>query len=76
MFIIYSCVYKCVCQQFAERMYSDLRNTITLHLQHMAVQLQVSHKTIILTNKKKGGGGRGGGGGREGVRTDSTLPQM
>ncbi|XP_780853.3 CDK2-associated and cullin domain-containing protein 1 [Strongylocentrotus purpuratus] len=45
---MYSCVYKCVCQQFAERMYSDLCNTITLHLQHRAVQLQNSSECQVL----------------------------
>ncbi|XP_072177697.1 CDK2-associated and cullin domain-containing protein 1-like [Diadema setosum] len=45
---MYSCVYKCVCQQFAERMYSDLRHTITQHLQHMAVQLQNCSETQVL----------------------------
>nr|XP_054766284.1 CDK2-associated and cullin domain-containing protein 1-like [Lytechinus pictus] len=45
---MYSCVYKCVCQQFAERMYCDLRNTIILHLQHKAVQLQNCSESQVL----------------------------
>ena len=36
-----SCVYKCVCKQFSERLYGDLLNEITCHLQRLSQQLQV-----------------------------------
>jgi len=38
---MYSCVYKCVCKQFSERLYSDLLNQITTHLQQLSLELQV-----------------------------------
>ncbi|XP_049633618.1 CDK2-associated and cullin domain-containing protein 1-like [Suncus etruscus] len=37
---IYSCVYKCVCQQHSEQMYSDLIKKITSHLQRVSEELQ------------------------------------
>ncbi|XP_075071658.1 CDK2-associated and cullin domain-containing protein 1 [Mixophyes fleayi] len=39
---IYSCVYKCVCQQHSEQMYSDLMCKITRHLQKVSLELQAS----------------------------------
>lgn len=39
---IYSCVYKCVCQQHSEQMYNDLIHKITGHLQHISEELQAS----------------------------------
>ncbi|XP_006012187.1 CDK2-associated and cullin domain-containing protein 1 isoform X2 [Latimeria chalumnae] len=39
---IYSCVYKCVCQQHSEQMYSDLIRKITNHLQKNSEELQAS----------------------------------
>ncbi|KAK1166321.1 CDK2-associated and cullin domain-containing protein 1 [Acipenser oxyrinchus oxyrinchus] len=42
---IYSCVYKCVCQQHSEQMYNDLIHKITDHLQHISEELQVSLHT-------------------------------
>nr|XP_015201995.1 PREDICTED: CDK2-associated and cullin domain-containing protein 1 isoform X1 [Lepisosteus oculatus] len=39
---IYSCVYKCVCQQHSEQMYNDLIQKITGHLQRVSDELQVS----------------------------------
>ncbi|MGH0115895.1 UNVERIFIED_CONTAM: hypothetical protein FKN15_054251 [Acipenser sinensis] len=38
---IYSCVYKCVCQQHSEQMYNDLIHKITGHLQHISEELQL-----------------------------------
>ncbi|XP_038071053.1 CDK2-associated and cullin domain-containing protein 1-like isoform X2 [Patiria miniata] len=38
---MYSCVYKCVCHQYSERMYRDLRRIITGYLQEKAVYLQM-----------------------------------
>ncbi|KAB0405759.1 hypothetical protein E2I00_001600, partial [Balaenoptera physalus] len=38
---IYSCVYKCVCQQHSEQMYSDLIKKITNHLERVSKELQV-----------------------------------
>ena len=29
---MYSCVYKCVCKQFAERLYRDLMTKVEMHL--------------------------------------------
>ncbi|XP_072095734.1 CDK2-associated and cullin domain-containing protein 1 [Mobula birostris] len=39
---IYSCVYKCVCQQHSEQMYCDLITKITSHLRRISEELQVS----------------------------------
>lgn len=39
---IYSCVYKCVCQQHSEQMYSDLLCKITQHLHQVSQELQAS----------------------------------
>ncbi|XP_072335601.1 CDK2-associated and cullin domain-containing protein 1 [Scyliorhinus torazame] len=39
---IYSCVYKCVCQQHSEQMYCDLITKITSHLRRVSEELQVS----------------------------------
>ncbi|OCT69748.1 CDK2-associated and cullin domain-containing protein 1 isoform X1 [Xenopus laevis] len=39
---IYSCVYKCVCQQHSEQMYSDLIHKITSHLESVSQELQAS----------------------------------
>ncbi|XP_078079367.1 CDK2-associated and cullin domain-containing protein 1 isoform X2 [Mustelus asterias] len=37
---IYSCVYKCVCQQHSEQMYCDLITKITSHLRRVSEELQ------------------------------------
>ncbi|XP_074151832.1 CDK2-associated and cullin domain-containing protein 1-like isoform X3 [Sminthopsis crassicaudata] len=37
---IYSCVYKCVCQQHSEQMYNDLIKKITNHLERVSKELQ------------------------------------
>ncbi|KAM3913505.1 CDK2-associated and cullin domain-containing protein 1 [Leptodactylus fuscus] len=39
---IYSCVYKCVCQQHSEQMYSDLMCKITCHLEKVSQELQAT----------------------------------
>ncbi|KAM9326876.1 CDK2-associated and cullin domain-containing protein 1 [Gastrophryne carolinensis] len=39
---IYSCVYKCVCQQHSEQMYGDLMAKITRHLHAVSQELQAS----------------------------------
>ncbi|KAG9344329.1 hypothetical protein JZ751_010998 [Albula glossodonta] len=39
---IYSCVYKCVCQQHSEMMYSDLKQKISTHLEQVSEELQGS----------------------------------
>ncbi|XP_077992497.1 CDK2-associated and cullin domain-containing protein 1-like [Glandiceps talaboti] len=39
---MYSCVYKCVCQQHSEQMYNDLLMVITQHLNRLSVELQSS----------------------------------
>lgn len=38
---IYSCVYKCVCQQHSEMMYSDLKQKVMAHLELVSKDLQV-----------------------------------
>jgi hypothetical protein len=38
---MYSCVYKCVCKQFGERLYSDLVQLVTDHLEQLSLQLQM-----------------------------------
>ncbi|PIO12628.1 hypothetical protein AB205_0054160 [Aquarana catesbeiana] len=45
---IYSCVYKCVCQQHSEQMYSDLLCKITQHLHQVSQELQVPCHTYSL----------------------------
>ncbi|XP_046333035.1 CDK2-associated and cullin domain-containing protein 1-like [Haliotis cracherodii] len=37
---MYSCVYKCVCKQFSERLYSDLLALMTSHVQMLNTQLE------------------------------------
>ncbi|XP_053306117.1 CDK2-associated and cullin domain-containing protein 1 isoform X2 [Spea bombifrons] len=37
---IYSCVYKCVCQQHSEQMYADLMRKIASHLERVSQDLQ------------------------------------
>uniref|UniRef100_A0A8C4WU83 CDK2 associated cullin domain 1 n=1 Tax=Eptatretus burgeri TaxID=7764 RepID=A0A8C4WU83_EPTBU len=45
---IYSCVYKCVCQQHSERMHSDLIAKISLHLNNLSEELQgCSEETYV-----------------------------
>ncbi|KAK7482053.1 hypothetical protein BaRGS_00026745 [Batillaria attramentaria] len=39
---MYSCVYKCVCKQFSERLYADLINHIRQHVQTLSAQLQTN----------------------------------
>uniref|UniRef100_A0A670Z699 CDK2-associated and cullin domain-containing protein 1 n=1 Tax=Pseudonaja textilis TaxID=8673 RepID=A0A670Z699_PSETE len=45
---IYSCVYKCVCQQHSEQMYSDLIKKITNHLERVSKELQVSPPDLYI----------------------------
>ncbi|XP_029466360.1 CDK2-associated and cullin domain-containing protein 1 isoform X2 [Rhinatrema bivittatum] len=45
---IYSCVYKCVCQQHSEQMYSDLMDKITDHLERVSKELQVSPPDLYI----------------------------
>ncbi|XP_071793793.1 CDK2-associated and cullin domain-containing protein 1-like isoform X2 [Asterias amurensis] len=45
---MYSCVYKCVCQQYSERMYKDLRRLITAYLQDKFIYLQMCTGTEFL----------------------------
>lgn len=37
---MYSCVYKCVCKQFSERLYNDLLRYMSSHLATLSVELQ------------------------------------
>ncbi|XP_033757779.1 CDK2-associated and cullin domain-containing protein 1-like [Pecten maximus] len=39
---MYSCVYKCVCKQFSDRLYTDLMNHMIQHLKNLNQQLQSS----------------------------------
>ncbi|XP_035125133.1 CDK2-associated and cullin domain-containing protein 1 isoform X2 [Callithrix jacchus] len=45
---IYSCVYKCVCQQHSEQMYSDLIKKITNHLERVSKELQMGSHSCLL----------------------------
>lgn len=45
---IYSCVYKCVCQQHSEQMYNDLIRKITNHLKRVSEELQASLLDIYI----------------------------
>ncbi|XP_060624498.2 CDK2-associated and cullin domain-containing protein 1 isoform X2 [Anolis sagrei] len=45
---IYSCVYKCVCQQHSEQMYSDLIKKITNHLERVSEELQASPRDLYI----------------------------
>lgn len=38
---MYTCVYKCVCKQFSERLFADLLQTITSHLEQVYLNIQV-----------------------------------
>ncbi|KAH9500100.1 CDK2-associated and cullin domain-containing protein 1 [Bulinus truncatus] len=37
---MYSCVYKCVCKQFSERLYNDLLYHLTSHMEHLNLELK------------------------------------
>ena len=39
----FSCVYKCVCKQWSERLYKDLFDQITSHLEILSQTLQVCY---------------------------------
>ncbi|XP_030058491.1 CDK2-associated and cullin domain-containing protein 1 isoform X2 [Microcaecilia unicolor] len=45
---IYSCVYKCVCQQHSEQMYSDLMEKIADHLERVSKELRVSPQDLYI----------------------------
>ncbi|XP_056147365.1 CDK2-associated and cullin domain-containing protein 1 [Lampris incognitus] len=47
---IYSCVYKCVCQQHSELLYRDLTLKITTHLKQVSSQLQDSSPEDFIEN--------------------------
>lgn len=47
---IYGYVYKCVCQQHSELLYSDLTSKITAHLQQVSTQLQASPPENLIEN--------------------------
>ncbi|XP_024280167.1 CDK2-associated and cullin domain-containing protein 1 isoform X2 [Oncorhynchus tshawytscha] len=47
---IYSCVYKCVCQQHSELLYKDLMLKITTHLQQVSSDLQISPPRNLIEN--------------------------
>ncbi|KAM9478021.1 CDK2-associated and cullin domain-containing protein 1 isoform 2-T2 [Clarias gariepinus] len=47
---IYSHVYKCVCQQYSEQLYSDLIWKITSHLQKLCLELQESRPESFVEN--------------------------
>ncbi|XP_014847797.1 PREDICTED: CDK2-associated and cullin domain-containing protein 1 isoform X1 [Poecilia mexicana] len=47
---IYGYVYKCVCQQHSELLYSDLTSKITAHLQQVSTQLQASPTENLIEN--------------------------
>ncbi|XP_005089489.1 CDK2-associated and cullin domain-containing protein 1 [Aplysia californica] len=41
---MYSCVYKCVCKQFSERLYNDLLRYLSEHMEYLNAELK-SHET-------------------------------
>jgi len=45
---MYTCVYKCVCKQFSERLYADLLSTITAHLEHVSYELPTQDGTLYI----------------------------
>ncbi|XP_076022863.1 CDK2-associated and cullin domain-containing protein 1 [Genypterus blacodes] len=47
---IYSYVYKCVCQQHSELLYTDLTSKITRHLQEVSTHLQASPPENFIEN--------------------------
>lgn len=47
---IYGYIYKCVCQQHSELLYSDLTSKITNHLQQISIQLQASPSENLIEN--------------------------
>ncbi|XP_037545474.1 CDK2-associated and cullin domain-containing protein 1 [Nematolebias whitei] len=47
---IYGYIYKCVCQQHSELLYSDLTSKITSHLQQVSTQLQASSPENLIEN--------------------------
>ncbi|XP_072026548.1 CDK2-associated and cullin domain-containing protein 1-like [Amphiura filiformis] len=51
---MYSCVYKCVCQQYSERMYNDLKEVVTIFLQQTSVELQNASSDQLLCRFHEG----------------------
>ncbi|KPP76573.1 CDK2-associated and cullin domain-containing protein 1-like, partial [Scleropages formosus] len=47
---IYSCVYKCVCQQHSELMYNDLIWKISTHLEHVSDELRCTPPESLIEN--------------------------
>jgi len=45
---MYSCVYKCVCKQFSERLYQDLINQVSSHLERLSVELQSHDPSVYI----------------------------
>ncbi|KAK2143768.1 hypothetical protein LSH36_814g01054 [Paralvinella palmiformis] len=45
---MYSCVYKCVCKQFSERLYHDLIRRITSHLERLCFELQIQDTSLYI----------------------------
>ncbi|ELU05474.1 hypothetical protein CAPTEDRAFT_119976 [Capitella teleta] len=45
---MYSCVYKCVCKQFSQRLYSDLLRQITAHLERLSLELQSQDSCLYI----------------------------
>lgn len=49
---MYTCVYKCVCKQFSERLFADLLQTITAYLEqvHLNIQVQAPYPVAFVTH--------------------------
>lgn len=47
---MYSCVYKCVCKQFSERLYSDLLQKISCHLDQVSMEVQTQDSQTYIEN--------------------------
>lgn len=45
---MYSCVYKCVCKHFSERLYEDLIKLITSHLNKLSSDLQLVDQSVYI----------------------------
>ena len=51
-FAFYSTVYKCVCQQLADKMYSSLIDLVTTYLRRVTEELQVIYLSMSILELK------------------------
>ena len=50
--LICSTVYKCVCQQYADKMYSSLIELVTTYLRRVSEELQVIYLSVLILELK------------------------